>query len=227
MNDAIEKIRKLAEEMERYGDFAVRSYAMRFRAILDAEVPAVGPLRCPECGGPAKLAGCGTVEAEQMRAAAAEASTKSTAERLRVMKVSVETLNEESLNEVEHRAIEWISGANDPFASLDRMAESVPALVIEVRRLRVLLAKCPDCGSAADANVVTGYATCRMATCSKTFPAPGVRQPYECQAKQVSSGVCCSCGYSGEDESPCPKREDGTHCNCWWDGEPETKETKP
>ncbi len=31
-------------------------------------------------------------------------------------------------------------------------------------------------------------------------------------------GVCCACGYDGEEETPCPKREDGTHCEHWWDG---------
>ena len=33
-----------------------------------------------------------------------------------------------------------------------------------------------------------------------------------------SSGVCCSCGYSGEEETECPKREDKTHCEHWWEG---------
>ena len=31
-------------------------------------------------------------------------------------------------------------------------------------------------------------------------------------------GTCCSCGYSGADETPCLKREDGTHCEHWCDG---------
>ena len=26
----------------------------------------------------------------------------------------------------------------------------------------------------------------------------------------------CGCGYNGEKETPCPKREDKTHCVCWW-----------
>jgi hypothetical protein len=25
-------------------------------------------------------------------------------------------------------------------------------------------------------------------------------------------GVCCGCGYSGEEETPCPQRDDGVHC---------------
>lgn len=31
-------------------------------------------------------------------------------------------------------------------------------------------------------------------------------------------GVCCQCAYAGEEETPCPKRDDETHCNHWWDG---------
>lgn len=31
-------------------------------------------------------------------------------------------------------------------------------------------------------------------------------------------GVCCSCGYAAEEETPCFEREDGTHCEHWWDG---------
>jgi hypothetical protein len=30
-------------------------------------------------------------------------------------------------------------------------------------------------------------------------------------------GVCCSCGYSGEEETECQAREDKTHCVHWWD----------
>jgi len=33
------------------------------------------------------------------------------------------------------------------------------------------------------------------------------------------TGVCCNCGYHGQEETPCPEREDGTHCEHWWDGE--------
>lgn len=31
-------------------------------------------------------------------------------------------------------------------------------------------------------------------------------------------GRCCTCGYEGEKETPCKKREDKTHCVHWWDG---------
>ena len=37
------------------------------------------------------------------------------------------------------------------------------------------------------------------------------------QAKPVN-GTCCSCGDSAPEETPCPKREEGTHCMHWWDG---------
>ncbi len=32
-------------------------------------------------------------------------------------------------------------------------------------------------------------------------------------------GICCQCGYGSPGETPCSKREDGTHCNHWWDGD--------
>ena len=32
------------------------------------------------------------------------------------------------------------------------------------------------------------------------------------------SGRCCTCGYEGEEETPCPARADETHCEHWWDG---------
>jgi len=31
-------------------------------------------------------------------------------------------------------------------------------------------------------------------------------------------GTCCSCGYTEEEETSCPKREDQIHCVHWWDG---------
>lgn len=34
-------------------------------------------------------------------------------------------------------------------------------------------------------------------------------------------GVCCDCGYDGQEETPCPKRDDRTHCVHWWDGDEE------
>lgn len=38
------------------------------------------------------------------------------------------------------------------------------------------------------------------------------------RAAAPREGVCCSCGYDGEEETDCPKREDDTHCEHWWDG---------
>jgi hypothetical protein len=38
-------------------------------------------------------------------------------------------------------------------------------------------------------------------------------------------GVCCGCGYSGVQETPCPAAFDGQHCDHWWDGV--TKEQDP
>ncbi len=35
---------------------------------------------------------------------------------------------------------------------------------------------------------------------------------------QGISGVCCSCGYDKEEETPYMEREDNTHCEHWWDG---------
>ena len=32
------------------------------------------------------------------------------------------------------------------------------------------------------------------------------------------NGVCCRCGYSGEEETDCPARGDHTHCVHWWEG---------
>jgi hypothetical protein len=32
------------------------------------------------------------------------------------------------------------------------------------------------------------------------------------------NGTCCSCGYDSDEETPCAKREDGSHCVYWWDG---------
>lgn len=30
-------------------------------------------------------------------------------------------------------------------------------------------------------------------------------------------GKCCSCGYTGKEETKCPSRKDRTHCIHWWD----------
>jgi len=32
------------------------------------------------------------------------------------------------------------------------------------------------------------------------------------------NGVCCSCGFGGEEETECPARKDHTHCVHWWEG---------
>lgn len=47
------------------------------------------------------------------------------------------------------------------------------------------------------------------------------------QAEEKATGIggkCCSCGYEGKEETPCPKREDKTHCEHWWDGNQEDQE---
>jgi len=38
------------------------------------------------------------------------------------------------------------------------------------------------------------------------------------EERPPKDGVCCGCGYSAPEETPCPKREYGTHCVHWWDG---------
>lgn len=32
-----------------------------------------------------------------------------------------------------------------------------------------------------------------------------------------SDGVCCACGYTGEEETPCKIHPSGDHCIHWWD----------
>lgn len=32
------------------------------------------------------------------------------------------------------------------------------------------------------------------------------------------SGVCCNCGYSGEEETLCTGNPEEGHCDHWWDG---------
>jgi hypothetical protein len=39
------------------------------------------------------------------------------------------------------------------------------------------------------------------------------------------NGTCCSCGYSGGEETECPAREDKVHCNHWWDGPEEMEDS--
>ena len=34
----------------------------------------------------------------------------------------------------------------------------------------------------------------------------------------IKAGRCCCCGYEGQEETECPKRQDKTHCVHWWDG---------
>ena len=36
--------------------------------------------------------------------------------------------------------------------------------------------------------------------------------------KEPALGKCCSCGYTGHEETDCPSREDQIHCVHWWDG---------
>lgn len=46
-----------------------------------------------------------------------------------------------------------------------------------------------------------------------------------------TSGTCCFCGFSGEEETECPDSMDETHCEHWWDGpdgdEPGTESGPP
>jgi hypothetical protein len=32
------------------------------------------------------------------------------------------------------------------------------------------------------------------------------------------NGICCTCGFSGEEEALCPSWADGTHCRHWYNG---------
>lgn len=43
-------------------------------------------------------------------------------------------------------------------------------------------------------------------------------EPSERARAAARNGVCCACGYTDPDETPCPARDDGTHCVHWWDG---------
>jgi hypothetical protein len=43
-------------------------------------------------------------------------------------------------------------------------------------------------------------------------------QKYLGLTQKPVSGTCCSCGYSGEDETTCPHRSDVLHCEHWYDG---------
>ena len=45
------------------------------------------------------------------------------------------------------------------------------------------------------------------------------QEPTDIEGKD---GVCCSCGYTGDVETPCNPRIDKTHCVHWWEGEEES-----
>lgn len=36
-------------------------------------------------------------------------------------------------------------------------------------------------------------------------------------------GICCYCGYAGEEETACDVSPDKTHCVHWWDGKEKTE----
>lgn len=40
-----------------------------------------------------------------------------------------------------------------------------------------------------------------------------------CGMEKPEVGKCCSCGYDGNSEQVCYRREDTTHCDHWWEGE--------
>lgn len=48
--------------------------------------------------------------------------------------------------------------------------------------------------------------------------AKAKEKPEHKEQDEAKDGVCCSCGYEGQDETPCPAREDKIHCEHWWDG---------
>jgi len=63
--------------------------------------------------------------------------------------------------------------------------------------------------------------------CTFTTPTPaasgGTESP-NCQGwpgREAVDGVCCTCGYHGTEETPCPSRSDKTHCVHWWEGDGE------
>jgi hypothetical protein len=57
-------------------------------------------------------------------------------------------------------------------------------------------------------------------------PAPKLAKEPVASAPPSPSinGTCCSCGYSGAEETPCQAREDRTHCEHWWDGPDERED---
>ena len=38
------------------------------------------------------------------------------------------------------------------------------------------------------------------------------------------NGVCCACGYTGNEEITCPVRDPDSCCDCWWEGPTPMKE---
>jgi hypothetical protein len=66
------------------------------------------------------------------------------------------------------------------------------------------------------ANFLKGEGTSRTEPLQELFPA--VAPPHAESEKDVADGVCCSCNYSGFEETECPARTDKTHCVHWWDG---------
>ncbi len=40
------------------------------------------------------------------------------------------------------------------------------------------------------------------------------------------NGICCSCGYSDDEETPCDQRDDRAHCEHWYEG-PDVDEQQP
>lgn len=45
--------------------------------------------------------------------------------------------------------------------------------------------------------------------------------------RAAKDGACCYCGYSGSEESSCPKRSDGVHCDHWWGSDDESPAATP
>jgi hypothetical protein len=63
-----------------------------------------------------------------------------------------------------------------------------------------------DCDAAASTRLFEGGVSAR--TCETHVGLLLLRR----------SGTCCSCGYSGPEETECPTRADRAHCAHWWDG---------
>lgn len=72
----------------------------------------------------------------------------------------------------------------------------------------------------SEAADVANFAMMVADVCGSLSRAPA-QGPSEVE-RPVLGGRCCSCGYEGEEGTPCPVQEDGTHCEHWWDGPEET-----